>query len=296
MNEVMKMKFSWTNTKQQKESNFVIVGVPDESASYSKRRGCNKAPAAIRAASGRDIFERAKDDFLLPRIHKTNAKIFDAGDIEKKKLADFICPLAAERKIPVVIGGDHSITADVLEGFEKHDEKICVVYFDAHPDFFGDSKSGYDSIVCDVSKFQNIDFSSSIEIGMRDPVPAELKKLRSEKKLQTLTPMDVMELGIKRTINEIKRTIDRNIYVSIDMDVVDPAFAPGVSNPLPGGITSSQLVHLVKSIADIGIIGMDIMEVNPAYDIHDTTSHLASRLIMETILNTPVNGKKKNDE
>lgn len=279
------IKFSWSNTKSQKESDFVILGVPDESASKSKRRGCDKAPDEIRDASRRDIFERADDEFMLPKIHKTKNRIFDAGNIQKKKVSEFIESLVRERKIPITLGGDHSITSEILKGLNKIDEKICVVYFDAHPDFFGDKKSGYESIVCDMGKFENIDFSSSIEIGVRDPVPSELEKLRVQKKLHTLSPLDVLELGIKKTINEIKRCVDKNIYISIDMDVVDPAFAPGVSNPIPGGLTSSQLIHLVKATSELGIIGIDIMEVNPSFDTHNTTSHIASRVVIESILN-----------
>jgi len=79
------------------------------------------------------------------------------------------------------------------------------------------------------------------------------------------------------------KTIGKNVYISFDMDCVDPAFAPGVSVPVPLGLKNIEAVYLLKAIVEQGIIGMDIMEVCPSYDIKDRTSHLASRMISEVI-------------
>ena len=86
---------------------------------------------------------------------------------------------------------------------------------------------------------------------------------------------------IQKTFNEIKKRITKNTYLSIDMDVLDPAFAPGVSTPVPGGLNSNELFYLTKKIANLGLIGFDIMEVNPKRDIQNRTSHLASKLLIE---------------
>ena len=79
------------------------------------------------------------------------------------------------------------------------------------------------------------------------------------------------------------QTIGKNVYISFDMDSVDPAFAPGVSVPVPMGLKNVEAVYLLKAIVNQGIIGMDLMEVCPSYDIKDRTSHLASRIIAEVI-------------
>ncbi|MFC2143479.1 arginase family protein [Candidatus Aenigmatarchaeota archaeon] len=275
-------KFSWHNTKKMKDAEFVITGIPDEKKSKSDRRGINDAPAFIRDVSKKyEVFESHKDK-KLSEMFKHDKKIFDNGNKKRKKLSGIIEEISKQNKIPVTIGGDHHITCEILKGLDKLEKKISVVYFDAHPDFIGKEHP----FVCNPKKYEYIDFSSSIELGVRFP-------LKRSKEIKTLTPVDIGEMGIKRTINEIRRTIGRDVYISIDMDVVDPAFAPGVSDPLPGGISSVQLIGLLQQVAKLGILGFDIVGVNPQYDFQNVTSHLASRAIIETILNTENGHKKK---
>jgi agmatinase len=207
-------------------------------------------------------------------------KIVDVGNIPRNKVSEFVEKITRKAKVPFMIGGDHSITAEALKGFDKIGSKIGVVYFDSHPDFICSSRDYYGSVVCDISEYRNIDFSTSLEIGVRDPEPEELLNLRRTH-LQTINPIDLAEMGLRRTLDLIKDRVGDKIYLSFDMDVVDPAFAPGVSTPVPGGLSSSEALYLVREVSKLGLVGFDLMEVSPPYDVQDMTSHLAGRIILE---------------
>jgi agmatinase len=158
--------------------------------------------------------------------------------------------------------------------------KISLVYFDAHPDFISSIANYYGSVVNDV--LSNIEISSSIEIGVRTPEQEELDNIKNYN-LQVITPFDIREQGIKRIANSILSRLGDKVYISFDMDCVDPAYAPGVSVPVPMGLNSTDAVYLLKEIAKNGIVGMDVIEVCPRFDVKDRTSHLTSRIISEVL-------------
>jgi agmatinase len=264
------------------EADIVLFGVPDESHTHAIRSGAVKAPHQIRKVSvERGIFERSGEKIKsLPTMSPLVDRILDAGDIPRSQVPDLVERVAREGRVPFMIGGDHSITAEALKGLDRLGSKVGVVYFDSHPDFICSSRDYYGSVVCDISEYKNIDFSTSIEIGVRDPEPEELLNLRRTH-LQTITPADIVEMGLRKTIELVKNRVPGGIYLSFDMDVVDPAFAPGVSTPVPGGLTSSEALYLVGKIARLGLVGFDLMEVSPPYDVQDFTSQLAGRIILE---------------
>lgn len=264
------------------DADIVLFGVPDESHTHANRSGTAKAPDHIRKVSlERGVFERSgKKTVSLPTMSPLEQKIIDIGNIPRDQVADFVEKVAREGRVPFMVGGDHSITSEALKGFDRLGPKIGVVYFDSHPDFICSSRDYYGSVVCDISEYKNIDFSTSIEIGMRDPEPEELLNLRRTH-LQTITPIDLVEMGLRRAIDLVKDRVGDRIYLSFDMDVVDPAFAPGVSTPVPGGLSSSEALYLVRETSKLGLVGFDIMEVSPPYDLQDMTAQLAGRIIIE---------------
>ncbi len=282
MNSSAPTTFAWANTEKFEEADIVLFGVPDESHTHAHRYGTAKAPDHVRRVSvDRGVFERGGIKTMsLPMMSPLGQKIVDLGNIPRSQVSKFVEKVAREEKVPFMIGGDHSISSEALKGFDRLGSKIGVVYFDSHPDFICSSRDYYGSVVCDISEYRNIDFSTSIEIGVRDPEPEELLNLRRSH-LQTINPIDMAEIGLRSTVDLIKERVGDRIYVSFDMDVVDPAFAPGVSTPVPGGLSSSEALYLVKEVSKLGLVGFDLMEVSPPYDVHDTTSHLAGRIILE---------------
>lgn len=276
-------KFPWANTDRMEDADFVILGVPDDTGSHSPRKGVSLAPARIRkVANEREVFERSGTrSIAMPGGCEDERRIFDYGDIQRKDVQRVVKTLIEQSKIPIAMGGDHSITAEILKGIDAV-KPVSILYFDAHPDFICSTREYYGSVVCDISDYKNVRFSSSIEIGVRDTEPEELVNLR-KKHLRTIGPRELEERGIAYVFREVKKRVKGDIYVSFDMDAVDPAFAPGVSVPVPGGISSSQAFYLIREIASLGLLGMDVMEVSPPFDIQDMTSHLASRLMMAAI-------------
>ena len=278
----MDKKICWANTENFDESNIVIVGVPDESQSHALRKGTSEAPRFIRELSNiRDSYTReGKKSLGIPFTGSGQQKVFDYGNISRDQIDEVYDKIISNSKIPIMIGGDHSISGEVIKSISKRTEPISLVYFDAHPDFVSSTTNYYGSVFNDILPF--IDIKSSIQIGIRTPEQEELDNIKKYE-LMVITPFEIVDKGVKEIANSILDRVGKNVYISFDMDCVDPAYAPGVSVPVPMGLKNIEAVYLLKSIAKEGIIGMDIMEVCPAYDIKDRTSHFASRMISEVI-------------
>jgi agmatinase len=121
-------------------------------------------------------------------------------------------------------------------------------------------------------------------VGTRAAEPEELRNARTVG-LKIVSPLDIAELGVKNVAEMIReRTSGSQVYISVDLDCVDPAFAPGVSVPSPGGLSSIDLIYLLhKAIETTNVVGIDIVELSPHYDINDITAMLAARIMSECI-------------
>lgn len=277
----MMEKICWANTDNFEESEFVIVGIPDESQSHALRKGTEEAPYKIRLVSNfRDSYERNNKKSLGRPFSGTEKKVHDLGNINRVEIDEVYDRITASSKIPISMGGDHSITRQIINSMGDRFGKMSLVYFDAHPDFVSSTKNYYGSIINDV--LLNIDINSSIQIGIRTPEQEELNNIKKYD-LEVITPFDIQEKGIKEITKSVLSKLGDKVYVSFDMDCIDPAYAPGVSVPVPMGLNSTDAVYLLKEIVKKGIVGMDIMEVCPSFDIKDRTSHLASRIISEVL-------------
>ena len=277
-------KICWANTDNFEESEFVIIGIPDESQSHALRKGTEEAPFKIRQISNlRDSFERDGKISLGRPLQGSEKKVHDFGNITRSQIENIYDKISASSKIPISIGGDHSITRQIINTLTKKHGKISLVYFDAHPDFVSSTTNYYGSVVNDV--LSNIEIASSVQIGIRTPEQEELDNI-NKFNLEVITPFDIREQGIKQVTNSVVNRLGDKVYVSFDMDCIDPAYAPGVSVPVPMGLNSTDAVYLLKEIAKKGIVGMDIMEVCPSFDVKDRTSHLASRIISEVLFSS----------
>jgi agmatinase len=273
-----------SNARSACEADVVIVGVPDESKSHAKRKGASRGPDSLRQASNESgFFERNGKLIPVCPIHGKirNKLIFDYGNIPRENLQQLITDLVANNKIPIVIGGDHSITSTVLQATGDIHGKLGLFYFDAHPDFVSSTTDYYGSVLTDASRW--INFSKSMLIGTRAAEPEELENAESVG-LEVITPMDVAKLGISQVANKLQaKGYNNKRYVSIDLDCADPAYAPGVSLPSPCGLSSIDLVYLVKLVVNSGIVGIDIVELSPDFDLNNMTANLASRILLESI-------------
>jgi agmatinase len=158
--------------------------------------------------------------------------------------------------------------------------KIGLVYFDAHPDFVSSKTDYYGSVITD--SLDRLEEDNVTFVGTR---AAELEEVENINRsgFQVVTPLDILEEGINKIIDKICKRNTARKYVSIDLDCLDPAYAPGVSVPTPCGLTSVELTCLVKHAVSTGIVGMDIVELCPKYDMNDITASLAARLLSESV-------------
>jgi agmatinase len=277
------IKFYRSTAETLSDADIVLIGVPDESRSHAKRRGTSRAPDMIRLASNESEFFK-RDDKIIPtspmRGSLSDKKILDFGNVERERLSGLIFHIISNGKLPIIIGGDHSITTIALKQIGKMLGKISVFYFDAHPDFVSSTNNYYGSIMTDSAQF--IDFKNSMLIGTR---AAEAEELDNAAKvgLEVITPLEVAELGLLKVAGQLTDERRQKKYISIDLDCLDPAFAPGVSVPSPGGLSSTELLSLVKRTVHSGIIAMDIVELSPDFDLNNITACMAARIISESI-------------
>ena len=269
-----------------------IVGVPfDTGVSY--RPGARFGPNHVRESSR----------LLRPYNPAANVSPFatqqvvDAGDIAANpfdieeaisSIHKSYDQLLERAKRVVTIGGDHTITLPILRSLKAKHGPISVVHFDAHLDTW-DSYFGADythgTTFRRASEEGLLDPEGCMHIGIRGPLYAA-KDLTDDKALgfQIFSSVEFQDLGVKAAIEKLKaRVSNRPVYISIDIDVLDPAHAPGTGTPEAGGLTSRELLSLLRATAGMNVVGADIVEVAPAYDHAQITGIAASHAMYELI-------------
>ena len=262
-----------------------MLGIPDESGNFANRWGTSRGPKAIRKAS-RDrltFIRKGKTHKILPERGLLVSKLHDYGNVKKTKLTDFMANLS-KKQFPVLLGGDHSNTALAIAGLQNKYKELGVLYLDAHPDIVSSTENYYGSVIHDICKSKIINKKKVVEVGIRSIEKEERKNLRKNN-IKFFTALDITEQGIVRTFSMIKRIMKKTpVYLSIDLDSIDPAFAPGVDTPVPFGLSSNDYLSLVKMCArELNLIGFDIMELSPRYDIQQRTAQIAARSIIEIL-------------
>ena len=269
-----------------------IVGVPfDTGVSY--RPGARFGPNHVRESSR----------LLRPYNPAANVSPFatqqvvDAGDIAANpfdieeaisSIHKSYDQLLERAKRVVTIGGDHTITLPILRSLKAKHGPISVVHFDAHLDTW-DSYFGADythgTTFRRASEEGLLDPEGCMHIGIRGPLYAA-KDLTDDKALgfQIFSSVEFQDLGVAAAIEKMKARVGkRPMYVSIDIDVLDPAHAPGTGTPEAGGLTSRELLSLLRATAGMNVVGADIVEVAPAYDHAQITGIAASHAMYELV-------------
>lgn len=248
-----------------READFVIFGVPFEDAEMSFREGASKAPDFIRYSS-----HNYESYIMESKIDLRDIKIHDAGNFSIEEAKSFIRKVRKEEKIPVVIGGAHSISPFLTSSI---DENLSVVILDAHLDFRDEYMENKFSHACTSRRiFEEVGKDKIISVGIRSASKEEIEEA------EKLDFKYITSSQFKESIaDEIK--FDK-IYLSIDMDVFDPCHAPGVSNPEPNGL-GYEIFDFIEKIAK-RVFAIDVVEVSPPYD-DGRTSLLASKLIRNFI-------------
>jgi len=275
-----------------KRAEVAVVGVPFD-AGVSYRPGARFGPSHVREAS------RLLRPFNpeLKTSPFASQQVVDAGDIPANPF-DIEAGLASIESSygklldsadkVIAIGGDHTITLAILRALKAKHGPISVIHFDAHLDTW-DSYFGADythgTTFRRASEEGLLDQSSCIHIGIRGPLYAA-SNLEDDQALgfQIFSAVQIEELGITEAITRIKkRASAKPVYISIDIDVLDPAHAPGTGTPEAGGMTSRELLQILRASKDLNVVGADVVEVAPAYDHAQLTGIAASHCIYEML-------------
>ncbi|HUK49578.1 MAG TPA: agmatinase [Terriglobales bacterium] len=265
------------------ESRYVVLGVPyDHTSTY--RAGSRFAPRAIREAS-------LNVETYSPRtgVDIENVPIYDAGDLHVvdsatetlSRLEKVAKELVSASKIPVVIGGEHTITQGVVRCLPN---SVGVVSFDAHGDLrdeYGGGKISHATVLRRVT--EKVGVEEVLVLGIRALCKEEVEFIQTNN-IQTMTPWQIREIGIAAAIERVRSFTKRfqHTYLTIDMDGLDPAFAPGVSNPEFNGLTPDELISLALAVVDSRMVGFDLVEVCPNYD-SGQSAVAAARIMFEVI-------------
>ncbi|PJB21092.1 MAG: agmatinase [Euryarchaeota archaeon CG_4_9_14_3_um_filter_38_12] len=268
------LKFADANSSFN-DAKFVIFGVPFDSTS-SFRSGSRFAPNRIREASYN--FET----YLMEQdVDLIDIPFHDAGNLDEYGNVDEMTGAVEDAvkkilpKFPILIGGEHSLTIGAVKTLKN----VSVVFIDAHLDFREEYLGIKNSHACVSRRVSEIvGIENVFSIGVRS-FSREEKNDAEKLGLKYVSSFDVKEKGIEKSIRNLN--LKKKIYLSLDMDGVDPAFAPGVGNPEPFGLTPLDVVKCIKILSD-RLVGFDVAEVCPPYD-NGNTSLLGARIIRDLI-------------
>ena len=274
------------------EVDLAVVGVPfDTGVTY--RAGGRFGPNGVRAASV----------MLRPYNANLGVKPFDIlscvdygdvaivpGYIERsyEAIERAVAPIVEAGVVPLLIGGDHACTLPHLRA-TRSKGPVAVIDFDSHTDawdsYFGE-KYNHGTWMRRAIEEGLVDVAHSIEVGLRGPIydSEDWTGLRDELGLEYLTTEQVLDIGPEATADRIReRVAGATAFISFDIDVVDPAFAPGTGTPEPGGLSAHDALAIVRRLTGIDFVGFDVVEVIPAYDPAGQTAFLAANLAYEML-------------
>jgi agmatinase len=282
------------------DADVVIIGAPfDGGTSY--RSGARMGPQAIRMTDY-NPHDGSRPSLALRADGLRDLRVVDAGDVEMfsgdaatacQALEKVVTDVAAAGPIPVILGGDHTVTWPNVTGVARHVGwgRVSVLHFDAHADT-GDLEFG--SLIGHGQPMRRLIESGAargdrfLQIGLRGywPGPATLDWM-AEQGMRSYEMTEITHRGLATCLDEACAiAVDDcdGVFLSVDIDVADPAHAPGTGTPEPGGISARQLLDSVRHIAyHLPVVGMDVVEVSPAYDHADITAALANRVVLEAL-------------
>jgi arginase len=278
--------------KQSEEYNIAIIGIPfDEKSCYLK--GASKGPQAIRAAStGRainpwtELGANLEEEIILRDLGDMDVSgdFFDVFS----RIEENILKILEKKAVPVVMGGDHSISYPVVKAFARKFKPLDIIHFDAHPDLYEEMYGDRYSHACPFARIMEEGLAQNlIQVGIRAATGQQREKASEH---------GIRMIEMKDTKDSLFLEFSNPLYVSFDMDALDPAFAPGVSHREAGGLSTRQAIDILHAL-DARIVGLDVVEVNPERDASGITAAAAVKIIKEVagriaILNRPRSKEK----
>jgi agmatinase len=266
-------------------SDFTVIGLPYDGGA-SGRQGAALGPERIR------YWSTHTTPFSEDRTRLKDFLICDLGDIDiKDQIRDFELvsqKVATLPNIPILLGGDHSVTIPIFKGQRQRfaGKRLGVLWVDAHPDLCDEYTGSKFSHACVLRR--GLEFGIQPQdvclVGLRSWEYQEIDLIENGS-LNVFTASLVAERGMKYVADEV-HTILSNcdaVHISLDIDCLDPAFAPGTGIPDSGGLTSREVISLIKSLRGLPLVGLDVVEVAPPLDSSEATVFAALKVIFEFI-------------
>jgi len=279
-----------TPLANQPHAPFVVAGVPFDGA-VTNRPGARFGPEAIRRAS------LMLCDGIHPVFNVSPlAYLADAGDMRlpnasplpevRNHIMAQAAALMAHHHV-VFLGGDHSVTLALLKAAHaRHGQPLAVVHFDAHCDTWTDhfsEPSGHGTWMHEAIQQGLVSATHTVQLGLRSSGAREAREFVKEQGGMIYTARDLRGrdgVALDGVVDAVRELIgNRPCYLTLDIDCLDPAFAPGTGTPEPGGLTSTQVLTLLEGLTPLNWVGMDCVEVAPAYDHAELTSQAAAHLV-----------------
>lgn len=279
------------HTRDLSDVDVAVIGVPfDGGASY--RPGPRFGPQRIREMSA--LLRGFNPSLGVEPF--SELRVVDWGDVPCSPISiedsfdaieQGIGEVVAAEAFPLILGGDHSLSLPVLRALARRHGPLGLVHFDAHPDtwdvHFG-RKYSHATPFRRAIEEGVLDASRYLQVGVRGSLPRASDLDDARALGATVLPADeVYELGIEGTLQRIREVAKGRVHVSLDIDVVDPAFAPGTGTPEVGGFSSREMVRLVRGLGPLEVVGFDVVEVAPPYDHGEITCILAANLAYELL-------------
>ena len=260
---------------------MAILGVPfDEKSSYL--RGAAGGPRAIRQASTGKCYNEYTE---LGVNLAEETVLVDLGDVDTSGDADksfaltekAVAGILNKGAVPVVLGGDHSITYPIIKAFAKKFKPLDILHFDAHPDLYEDLYGDRLSHACPFARIMEDGLAQNlVQVGIRAATPDQKAKALKH---------GVRMIEMKEIHDPVFLKFTNPLYISFDLDALDPAFAPGVSNHEPGGLSTRQAIQIIQALK-ARIVGFDIVELNAFRDASGITAAAAFKLFREIAAKT----------
>ncbi len=254
-----------------------ILGIPfDENESFL--RGPAEGPASIRAA----MREGAMNLWTESGIHlEASSKWQDDGDVDVSHGTDAFAHIEAgvasilEQGGRVLsLGGDHSVTYPIVRAYAKHYASLTILHLDAHPDLYEDYEGNRHSHACPFARIMEERLAARlVQVGIRTMNGHQREQAQRY-------GVEVVEM--RQWSPSLQLELKGPVYLSLDLDVLDPAFAPGVSHHEPGGLTTRELIRILQGL-NIPLVGADIVELNPQRDVQKMTTMVAVKLFKEVL-------------
>lgn len=271
-----------SSCEKLEEADTVIIGIPMD-FTVSFKPGTRMGPQHIRAVS----YGLEEYSFLSNKDLQDYA-FFDGGDLalpfgnvnrSLELIENAARTIVRDNKFAIYLGGEHLVSWPLIKAYADKFPELTVLHFDAHADlresFFGENNS-HATVMRKVC--ERIDPQNVYQFGIRSGDKAEYEYGKKNIHMfinQVLSPLREV----------VKQLGQKPVYITLDIDVVDPAFAPGTGTPEPGGCSSAEILEAIISMGSLNIVGMDIVEVSPLNDHSDRTALLAAKIVREAILN-----------